>query len=128
MKLQKWKSYSTDEIVALACDLYAALSGQHLEPSRCVEVWRDDSLKGKSAMYTIEHGFLLGSAQQGLTVRVTESWADGSADDHLVSTSVRVQACGGISFSLQQRLGQLTLECSAEAEPEARCQKLFESR
>jgi hypothetical protein len=64
VKLEKWQTYQIPAVIQGAIRLYELLGGSgNLTEKR--DIWRDDSLAGKSPVYAVTHGYRLGAADRG---------------------------------------------------------------
>jgi len=124
VKLEKWQTYQIPAVIQGAIRLYELLGGSgNLTEKR--DIWRDDSLAGKSPVYAVTHGYRLGAPDRGLAVKFVENWTQGASGDSHIGTVLEIRSDGGPRLFVRYRHGQLLAEAEISPDMEALCHSFF---
>lgn len=125
MKFEAWKLLTPEAVTDIAFQLYRATGGKSDSPEK-TGLWRDESMAGKSVVYSISHGYKLGSDQSGLSFKFIENWEAASNSKRLVTTAVEIESLGEPRLAVHYRHGKITAEIFASEELEKLCREILQ--
>ncbi len=125
MKFEAWRLLTPDAVADMAIQLYQATGGKVDLPEK-KGVWRDETMADKSVIYSISHGYLLGSEQSGLNFRFIENWEAAKDSTRLVTTAVEIKSLGEPRLAVRYRHGKITAEIFAAEELEKICRDILQ--
>ncbi len=109
------------QVVKVGRTLYEMLGGQVLAEAEQTLPWRRDENAGTSAVYQIMHGYHIMREGQGISITITENWAETHADDRLIASAFSVKACDSIDLHVSYKNGRLSCKFSGTKDAEALC-------
>ncbi len=127
MRFSTFKQLTHAQVVDLASRLFVALGADPAHHENKNAEWRDDSLKGQSAVYEVSHGYRLGKPGEDMAVTVTEKWSDHENADAPVAHAIDIHTSGAIDLSIRYRHGQLRCTFNAPDEKERTCLDLLDN-
>lgn len=123
VEISVFRKLDEQAVVKLAIELYQILGGVMIENLERSDVWRRDENSGGSAVYQISHGYHIAKDGQGISVIITENWAETHADDRLIASAYTVKACDAIDLVVKYRNGMLICQFSGDASAEEMCRE-----
>lgn len=127
MRFSTFKQLTQEQVVDIASRLFIALGADPEHRSKKTGEWRDESLKGDSAVYEVSHGYRLGEPGEDLAVTVTEKWSHHENHDAPVAHGIDIHTSGQIDLSIRYRHGQLRCTFGAPDEKEKTCLDILDS-
>lgn len=121
MRFSTFKQLTQEQVVDIASRLFVALGADPQHRGKKTGEWRDDSLKGSSAVYEVSHGYRLGEPGDDMAITVTEKWSDHENNDAPIAHAIDIHTSGQIDLSIRYRHGQLRCTFNAADEPEKKC-------
>jgi hypothetical protein len=125
MKFEAWRLLTPDAVADMAIQLYRVAGGKN-DLAEKKRVWRDESMAGKSVVYSVSHGYFLGSEQTGLNFRFIENWEAIRDSKRLVTTAVEIKSLDEPRLAVRYRHGKITAEIFASEELEKICRDILQ--
>ena len=127
MRFSTFKQLTHEQVVALASRLFVALGADPAHHEIKSTEWRDNSLKGNSAVYEVSHGYRLGKPGEDMAVTVIEQWSEHENANAPVAHAIDIHTSGSIELTVRYRHGQLRCTFDAPGEKEKNCLDILEN-
>lgn len=121
MRFSTFKQLTHQQVIETASQLFVALGADPQHHEKKTGEWRDESLKGSSAVYEVSHGYRLGQPDEDMAVTVTEKWSNHENNEGPIAQAIDIHTSGQIDLSIRFRHGQFRCTFSAPEEKEKAC-------